>query len=142
MIRKLAHVCLVTDQLAALHDFYTRVIGLKQKFTFVNAEKQTFGYYFACGDTTFIEVFDRTLMQKQWGGDGKPLTRGNQMTHFCFEVTGLEQVRAELIERGAKFGPIHRGMDESMQSWTADPDGNPIEFMEYTHASWQLNDRP
>jgi hypothetical protein len=29
-------------------------------------------------------------------------------------------------------------MDHSYQSWTADPDGNPMELMEYTHASPQV----
>jgi hypothetical protein len=29
-------------------------------------------------------------------------------------------------------------MDQSRQAWTADPDGNPIELMEYTARSAQL----
>lgn len=138
MIRKLAHLCLVTDQLEALKKFYTEQLGLKVAFVFTNAEKQTFGYYLACGDTTFIEIFDRILKQKQWGGPLDPLKGGNQMNHLCFEVTGLKELREQLLSRGVKIGEVHSGMDHSLQAWTGDPDGNAIEFMEYTHASWQL----
>jgi len=138
MIRKLAHLCLVTDQLEALKTFYTEKLNLTVQFVFTNADKQTFGYYLACGDSTFIEIFDRTLKQKQWGGPLDPLRGGNQMNHLCFEITGLKEFRQMLLDRGVKIGEIHQGMDYSLQAWANDPDGNAIEFMEYTFASWQL----
>jgi lactoylglutathione lyase len=138
MIRKLAHLCLVTDRLDTQLDFYTRQLGLNVKFTFRNADGETFGHYLACGDTTFIEIFDRVLKQKQWGGPLTPLQGGNQMNHLCFEVTGLRELRKQLIARGVKIGEVKTGMDHSLQAWTGDPDGNAIEFMEYTNASWQL----
>ena len=138
MIRKLAHLCLVTDQLEALKAFYTEKLNLKIQFVFTNADQQTFGYYLACGDSTFIEIFDRVLKQKQWGGPLDPLRGGNQMNHLCFEITGLKEFRQQLLDHGVKIGDIHQGMDYSLQAWASDPDGNAIEFMEYTFASWQL----
>ncbi len=36
------------------------------------------------------------------------------------------------------MGEIRTGLDGSFQAWLADPDGNRIELMEYTHRSAQL----
>jgi len=140
MIRKLAHLCLVTDQLQPMLEFYTNKIGFKIQFIFRNKENEIFGYYLNCGDSTFLEIFDRIGKHKQWGkGEVEPLTGGIKMNHMCFEVTGLKEFRDGLESRGVKIGQVHSGMDHSLQAWTGDPDGNAIEFMEYTHASWQLN---
>jgi catechol 2,3-dioxygenase-like lactoylglutathione lyase family enzyme len=140
VIRKLAHLCLVTDQLEAMLDFYTRQIGFPVKFIFRNAQGQVFGYYLECGDTTFIEIFDRVLKHKQWGGDSAlaPIRIGDQINHFCFEVIDMPQHIARLESRGVKVTNVKTAMDHSHQAWAADPDGNLVEFMEYTHASWQL----
>jgi catechol 2,3-dioxygenase-like lactoylglutathione lyase family enzyme len=137
MIRKLAHVCLQTDDLPRLLDFYHAKLGLPIKFPFINKDGETFGYYLASGDTTFIEIFDRVLKAKQWGGD-EPLIYGNRLGHFCLEVTGLKEFKTQLESRGVKLNDIQTGMDHALQMWTNDPDGNPIELMEYTAAAWQL----
>lgn len=138
MIRKLAHLCLVTDRLDVMLRFYTEQLGLTIQFIFRNKDDEIFGYYLACGDSTFIEIFDRVGKAKQWGGGDAPLRGGNQMNHLCFEVTGLRELKATLESRGVKIGNVISGMDQSLQAWTGDPDGNAIELMEYTHASWQL----
>ncbi len=138
MIRKLAHLCLVTDQLEVMKSFYVEQLGLTVQFTFRNNDEELFGYYLASGDTTFVEIFDRVLMRKQWGGGDAPLAAGNKIAHFCFEVTALKDLKTTLESRGVKIGEIRTGMDHSLQAWTNDPDGNAIEFMEYTHVSWQL----
>jgi hypothetical protein len=54
------------------------------------------------------------------------------LQHFCFEVTNLTDFRAKLERAGLKMTPISTGMSKAIQSWTNDPDGNPIELMEYT----------
>ncbi len=139
MIRKLAHLCIVSDQLDVLLEFYTQKLGLIRQFDFRNKDGEIFGYYLGCGDSTFIEIFDRLGKHKQWGsGAPETLKGGNRLNHFCLEVTGLKDLVASLEARGVKLSPIRTGMDQSFQSWTNDPDGNPIELMEYTHASWQL----
>lgn len=141
MIRKLAHLCLVTDQLEALTAFYTEKLGFKKQFTFRHDDGGVFGHYLATGDSTFIEIFDRLGKHTQWGGERpvEPLKSGNQLNHLCFEVTDIAEVKKTLESRGVKLTDIHTGMDHSKQMWTGDPDGNAIELMEYTHASWQLN---
>lgn len=138
MIRRLAHLCLVTNDLDRVVSFYRDKLGLAVKFRFAAADQQIFGAYIAAGDTTFIEFFDQKLSAIQWGGDLAPLTSGNRYTHLCLEVTGLKEFRAGLISRGVEVGEIRDGYDRSHQAWLADPDGNRIELMEYTHASAQL----
>jgi len=140
MIRRLAHLCFTTNNLEGLIAFYRDQLGLPVKFRFATAENALFGAYIAAGDSSFIEFFDRQLSAKVWG-DGSvpaPLTNGNRYGHFCFEVTGLSAFRETLLARGLEVGPIKTGLDGSLQAWLADPDGNRIELMEYTHASAQL----
>lgn len=140
MIKKLAHVCLFTDQLDAMIAFYRDVLGFPVKFTMKNDAGVDFGYYFATGDMTFIEIFDQKLAVKQWGGEVVAM-RSNHTAHtrhFCFEVEGLETLVAELVAKGLAVVPVKVGMDHSKQAWIKDPDGGDIELMEYTTRSLQL----
>jgi hypothetical protein len=45
-----------------------------------------------------------------------------------------------LVRRGVAISQITIGMDNSKQAWIKDPDGNDIELMEYTPASFQLRE--
>ena len=138
MIRQLAHICFFTEDLNAMIKFYNEILGFQIKFTLNNDEGISFGYYFECGNSTFIEVFDRELANKQWGGSSEKFIRGNRFQHHCFEVTGLNELKAKLECKGLKVSEITTGMDHSRQAWIADPDGNPIELMEYTDKSLQI----
>jgi lactoylglutathione lyase len=138
MIRQLAHLCFHTDRTAQMVAFYQGLLGLPIKFTLTGDDGQTLGYYFECGQSTFIEIFDQARAIKQWGGQLNPLAAGNRYQHFCLEVIGLEDYRASLEARGISVPPITVGMDGSRQAWIADPDGNAIELMEYTPRSLQV----
>ena len=138
MIRQLAHLCFFTDDLNKMVNFYRDCLGLPIKFALHNDAGEVMGYYFECGYTTFIEVFDQTLAVKQWGGEVKPLANGSQYKHFCLEVVGLEDFAKKLESRGVKVTNMKMGIDHSRQAWINDPDGNSIELMEYTEKSMQL----
>jgi len=139
VIRQLAHICLFTDRLEELRRFYVEGLGLRFAFPLENPEtKEVFGLYFAAGHSTFIEVFDRRGAQKMWGGDDPRVERGTGFRHLCFEVTGLDLLREKLLARGLQVTEPKGGLDGSRQAWTTDPDGNPVELMEYTGASLQL----
>lgn len=140
MIKKLAHLCLFTDQLDVMIAFYRDIMGFPVKFTMKNDDGFAFGYYFATGDLTFVEIFDQRGAVKQWGGTVAAI-RGNgdtHMRHFCFEVTELESLCRGLETKGIQVRPIKVGIDHSKQAWIKDPDGNDIELMEYTAQSLQL----
>ena len=138
MIRKLAHLNFVTNNLEKIIDFYVNKLGLNIKFVMHDREDRPFGYYFACGDTTFVEFFDQALAVEMWGGNVQELNIGTRYRHFCLEVTGLKEFCETLRSRGVEVSPISLGIDHSWQAWIADPDGNAIELMEYGPASMQL----
>ncbi|PWH12106.1 MAG: VOC family protein [Anaerolineae bacterium] len=138
MIRQLAHLNFVTNDLPAIIDFYVEKLGMEVKFTLNNDEGVPFGYYFGCGNTTFLEFFDQALAVKQWGGEVQALTPGTRYKHFCLEVVGLDEYRQKLLEKGVAVTEITLGMDHSRQAWITDPDGNAIELMEYGPRSLQL----
>jgi catechol 2,3-dioxygenase-like lactoylglutathione lyase family enzyme len=138
VIRQVAHLCFDSDNPLALVEFYSSKLGLPVKFTLKTKEGQDFGYFIACGNSTFLEIFDRALKIKVWGGELKPLERGNQYQHYCFEVTALREFKAKLESAGVKVGPITTGMSKNLQCWINDPDGNSIELMEYTAESFHM----
>ncbi len=139
MITRLAHVCLKTDDLGRMTDFYTQVLGLNIKFSFRNARGQVFGHYFELGNMNFLEIFDIRLSAEHWGGRARRLSARARSTyqHFCLEVKDIEAVARELIGKGVSVSPLDVGVDNSKQIWIKDPDGNLIEFMEYTESSLQ-----
>ena len=139
MIRKLAHLNFVTNDLETIIDFYVNKLGMKVKFTLDNKEGKPFGYYFSCGDTTFLEFFDQRMAAQVWGGKVEELNIGTRYRHFCLEVTGLDEFCETLKSRGVEVTEIQLGMDNSRQAWIADPDGNAIELMEYGYSSLQLS---
>jgi catechol 2,3-dioxygenase-like lactoylglutathione lyase family enzyme len=138
MIRQLAHLNFVTNDLSRIIDFYVNKLGMQIKFTLDNKQGQPFGYYFECGNSTFLEFFDQKMAAEVWGGQVAELTIGTRYKHFCLEVTGLAEFCKELKNKGVSVSEISTGMDNSRQAWITDPDGNQIELMEYGHSSLQL----
>ena len=138
MIRQLAHLNFVTNDLSRIIDFYVNQLGLKIKFTLDNKQGQPFGYYFECGNSTFIEFFDQKMAAEVWGGNVAGLTSGTRYKHFCLEITGLDEYCKELKNKGIPVTDISMGMDNSRQAWITDLDGNQVELMEYGHSSSQL----
>jgi lactoylglutathione lyase len=138
MIRQLAHLNFVTNDLKKIIDFYVNKLGMQVKFTLNNKAGKPFGYYFGCGNTTFLEFFDQAMAAEVWGGKVEELAIGTRYKHFCLEVTGLDEFCKVLQSKGVSVSPISLGMDNSRQAWIADPDGNDIELMEYGPTSLQL----
>jgi catechol 2,3-dioxygenase-like lactoylglutathione lyase family enzyme len=138
MIRQLAHLNFVTNDLSKIIDFYVNKLGMDVKFTLNNKRGEPFGYYFGCGNTTFLEFFDQTMAVEMWGGKVEELVIGTRYKHFCLEVIGLDEYRTALMSKGVPISEISMGMDNSRQAWIADPDGNAIELMEYGPSSLQL----
>ena len=142
MIRQLAHLNFVTNDLSKIIDFYVNKLGMQVKFTLNNKQGQPFGYYFECGSTTFLEFFDQAMASEVWGGKVVDLMAGTRYKHFCLEVTGLDEFCRELRDKGVLVTDISMGMDNSRQAWISDPDGNQIELIEYGPSSLQLKGAP
>ncbi len=138
MIRQLAHLNFITNDLSRIIDFYVNKLGMKIKFIMKNREGVPFGYYFDCGNVTFVEFFDQALAAKEWGGDVGELTLGRRYKHFCLEIVGLDAYMETLRSKGIDVERISTGIDHSRQAWITDPDGNAIELHEYGPESLQL----
>ena len=119
VIRKLAHLNFVTNDLEKIIDFYVNKLGLPVRFTLNNKEGKPFGYYFECGDTSFLEFFDQAMAVEMWGGKVEALNIGTRYKHFCLEVTGLDEFCKVLRSKGVAVSEISMGIDNSLQAWTA-----------------------
>lgn len=140
MITRLAHVCFFTDQAETLLKFYQEVMGFPFVFDMKHSDGTPFGWYLDTGNRTFIEIFDQKGAVREWGGEVVSMKQSNGVPyrHMCFEVEGLEALRADLQGKGLEVTEIKKGLDNSYQCWIKDPDGNPIELMEYTADSLQF----
>ena len=138
MIRQLAHNCFFSDNVEGMRYFYAEVLGLKAKFTLRNDSDVDFGYYFECGNGTFIELFDKVKANAEWGGENNPLLHGNYFRHFCLEVVDLDDFVKQIALKNWKVSGITVGKDNALQAWISDPDGNLIELMQYTNESLQF----
>ncbi|QQE13540.1 VOC family protein [Planctomycetota bacterium] len=125
MIKQLAHLCILTKDLEKSRWFYCEVLGLEEGFVFKRDEKPI-GFYVKLGENTFIEVFK-----------GEVVEQGN-IRHMAIEVEDMDGVIARIREHGVEVSNKTMGADHSWQAWVIDPDGNEIEFHEYTKESLQL----
>lgn len=128
-IKSLAHACVKTPDLAATLDFYCKGLGMTKKFDFIKDGK-VFGFYIAAGNTTFIEVFE---VEKS-----VPVESNAQLHHFCLQTDSIKEQRQRLVDLGYAAREIIMGADGSLQFWATDPNGQSIEFQEYTDKSCQF----
>ena len=56
MIKRLAHINIVSKDLSASEHFYCEVLGMKRVFDFLE-NGSLFGFYLDAGNMTFIEIF-------------------------------------------------------------------------------------
>ena len=132
MITRLAHVNLMSNDLAASQHFYCDILGLKKGFEFYKDNK-LFGFYLETGDTTFIEIFT----QDPLSDEQRPL-----INHLCLEVADLDAVIELIRATGWTITDKKRGCDQSWQAWITDPCGVRIELMQYTEQSSQFTGQP
>ena len=139
MIRQLAHVCVHTNDLDAMVEFYSGSLGLPVQFRLRNDDGETVGVYLGCGQTTVLELFDPDRVLAMFGGDKVDLAVApTRLQHFCFEVTGLAAMKERLDSERIPYLDVGIGLDHALQIWVGDPDGNAVELMEYTARSLQL----
>ena len=122
-ISGIAHTAFNVADIHRSLEFYCGGLGLKKLFELKLGDGRTI-CYLKLSERDFIELF--------YGGSAKGGANAGSYEHFCLEVEDIRQVEAELKEKGIAFdGPPSQGLDGNFQLWTADPDGNRIEFMQY-----------
>jgi catechol 2,3-dioxygenase-like lactoylglutathione lyase family enzyme len=125
MIKRLAHICLHSEDLQKTEAFYCQALGMERYFDF-EKDGELFGFYLKAGSGTFIEVFK-----------GSPGSVGN-INHLALEVEDIDAVIDRLNANGVAVTEKKFGPDNSWQAWLEDPSGVRIELHQYTPQSSQL----
>lgn len=128
MIKAIAHLCLLSNDLNRSLDFYCGTLGLQRHFDF-HKDGQLFGFYLQTVPGQFIEIFR---------ADSAAEIHHQRIHHLCLEVEDMDAVRDRLAQRGVAVTPRKLGCDQTWQCWCKDPDGVDIEFQQYTPRSSQF----
>ncbi len=132
MIRGISHVAVRVTDIERSLAFYCGILGLKERFRLLRDDGGIRLVYLEAADRQFIELFP--------GAEG-PYTVGSASgwVHLCLEVDDIQQAYRDLSARGlVTRGEPTLGADGAWQLWTTDPDGNQIEFHQFTPESRQL----
>jgi lactoylglutathione lyase len=132
MIKGLTHVAIRVQDVERSVAFYRDVLGLNEHFRLTNEAGAPILVYIRVTASQFIELFP---------GANEPRleTNASGAVHICLEVDDIQKSFAEMTGRGLEAtGQPVLGADNSWQFWTKDPDGNPIEFHQFTPESLQL----
>lgn len=132
LIIGLTHAAVRVTDIAKSLDFYSGLLGLPEQFRLTNDEGEAWLVYLKVAEHQFVELFPGAT-----GMHEAPKCAGT--VHICLEVDDIQASYTELTGRGlATKGEPKLGADGSWQFWTADPDGNPIEFHQFTPESRQM----
>ena len=165
-IRQFGHVAFRCSDLEASLAFYRDQLGFPEKFRLtygdyieaVRRSAETSGQpvnqafiekleakrdktwiiYLEPGNGSFIEPFDK----EDATTPNPPKNEQFNYLHFALEVEDIHALKEELLLKGIEIdrGPT-LGVEGTWQLWTHDPDGNQIEWMQYTETSMQLTGR-
>ncbi len=125
MVVRLAHVCIETDDFGPTEEFYS-YLGINRQFECRNKQNELVGVYLSIGETTYIEIIKVK----------KPMSEGN-MRHFALQVEDVDATRELLISKGVGVTEKELGIDYTLMVTCHDPNGNFIEFHQYTDKSMQ-----
>ncbi|MDD3107280.1 MAG: VOC family protein [Bacilli bacterium] len=132
MIKGIAHIAFQVSNMDKSVEFYEDALGCTKKFVLYDDHGQPWIIYMQIAENQFIELFfaHRNMVTN-------PDTTSYQ--HLCIEVTNIHEVVKALEDKGIKIAKsVVLGLDHNYQCWIKDPDGNPIELMEYGFDSLQL----
>lgn len=136
----IAHIAYLAHDMEKMMDFYCGVLGFRRKFLIPDENGNPWIQYIEVAPKQYIEFFY----------DTKDLTPENSFANMCrqerlgpmhlsLEVQNICGLAEHLKAHGVKLlTDVTLGEDATWQVWFEDPEGNPIEFHEYTAESWQL----
>lgn len=131
MITGIGHVAFVISDLERSLDFYCNKLGFRRAFHLDReGTPSPWIVYIQIAPGHFIELFP--------GGSGENAQRTIGYNHFCLLVDDLLATLKALEARGLPVpGEPVRGLDNNLQYWLTDPDGNRIELMQIVSTSPQ-----
>ena len=133
-IKGIAHVSYKTADMERALKFYCDGLGFRKKFELKDKEGRPWLLYLEIVPGQFVELFYDYENNKRAYEDDEHIG----YLHLSIEVTDLKMFKKDMEEKGFVFdGEIGMEADHTYQLWITDPDGNRIEFMEYTKESLQ-----
>lgn len=134
-IIKIGHIGLKVKDMEASLKFYCDALGMKKKFTLCKEDGTPWIEYLEFGNGQFVELFYSYEKRKEH----PTLKEYYTMYHMALVTDDIHDLEKHLRGMGIvpEGNPV-LGPDHTWQMWVKDPDGNDIEFMEYTADSMQL----
>ena len=153
MVKMLAHLAFTVKDLESSLDFYVNKLGFKKSFEIIrktdgtaereivrDSSKRAYGdvflIYVEAAPGQFIELFPAAP-----DAEKTAVIPGNiGYSHFSLIVEDIHALRDELIAKGVKIDRELKKSSDGVtwQMWVNDPDGNAIEFMQYSADSVQV----
>ena len=141
MIRGIHHVALNTANLERLVAFYRDVLGFTEVVRsgwadnalideIVGVQGSTAKQVILRAGNCHLEIFQYDRPAAREGGPLRACDRG--YTHFCLDVTDIQQEYERLTRAGMKFHRAPVDFGEIKATYGRDPDGNIIELQETT----------
>ncbi len=124
-----AHIALLTDNMAAAREFYGHVLGFAEAFT----DKLASGsedLTFKVNEHQYIEIFRGLKSPAQ-----------DRLVNIAFETTDLMRLRDYLASKGVDVGlPPDPAPGKLTPIMLKDPDGHEVEFVQYLTGSRETRD--
>lgn len=125
-LNKIHHVAIICSDYEKSKEFYTEVLGLKQKNEVYRKERDSYKLDLEVNGQYQIELFSFPKTPER---PSFPEAAG--LRHLAFEVENIEEAVEELVRKGVEVELIR--VDEFTDkkfTFFADPDGLPIELYE------------
>jgi predicted enzyme related to lactoylglutathione lyase len=130
MIKAIAHLAISVADMETSMRFYSEALGFTPKFSLKDEKGRPWIEYLEVAKDQFVELFYASKRENDFAKQS--------FQHVCFEVTDIEAHAKRIVDSGWKLvHPVTTGLDFNKQCWTVDPDGNPIELMEYGERALQ-----
>jgi catechol 2,3-dioxygenase-like lactoylglutathione lyase family enzyme len=121
----ICHVSFKVSDIKKAREFYTNMLGYQEAFTFYDSNKTATLSFFKVNDRQFIEITPNL----------KP-EMNDRLNHLAFETTDLEKLRLYFLSKGIKVpDKLYYGRDKNFHITVTDPDGHPVEFVQYMQGS-------
>jgi lactoylglutathione lyase len=133
MIKGIAHLALtVKDMEKSLH-FYCNILGMEMAFEVKDEEGNPWIYNVKVAEEQYIELMIGGI------NDYSYVAENVGFSHLCLAVEDINEVANRLRKNGVPLDVEPKlGRDHNYQCWAKDPDGNRIEFMQFSPDSPQV----
>jgi catechol 2,3-dioxygenase-like lactoylglutathione lyase family enzyme len=146
-VKRMTHCSFRCNNFEKTLAFYREILEIPLAFTLRNEDGSVWLAYLQIAPGEFIELFNETYAGKnEWAPKGHH--------HTCFLVEDIQEAAGTLESKGVLLtrGPVDmagpyripykldckRGQCNSWAFFVQDPEGNEIEFMQYTPESLQV----